>query len=166
MYQGWFRKKCSRVPHHDGLVKLNGSMRNKPDWIRRSSYMDVKCFMSLLAHSLSKHFFKLLLCTRHWTSTANTRMIGMRICPEGTSYGWPLLRCKKSYDEHLNRALNLAGRFFQLCISTVTGLHLVFPLVISPVFKSSFLLALPSFVLFFSEWLSIGYQRRILQSFS
>ena len=50
-----------------------------------------------------------------------------------------MLHYGKSYDEYLNLAPKLAGWLFQLCVPTVTGLHLVFSLLIPPILKSSFL---------------------------
>ena len=109
-------------------------------------------------------FFKFLLCTRKWTRYRKYKMVWHKDLSSRSSYGWLLLQCGKSYDAYLNRAPNLTGWLFQLCVPTVTGLHLVSFLLISPILKSSLLLTFSSSFLSFSKWLSVRYQPRICSS--
>lgn len=48
-----------------------------------SSSVDVKCFMSLLAHSLSESFLNSCYVPGIELDVGNTRWIGTRICPQG-----------------------------------------------------------------------------------
>lgn len=102
-----------------------------------SSSVDVKSFMSLLAHSLSESFLSSCCVPGTELGAGNTKWIGTRICPQGIVAA--NATCGKSYDEYLNLAPNPVGWLFQLCIPTVTGLHLIFSLLIPPILKSSFL---------------------------
>lgn len=55
--------------------------------------------VSLLVLSLSEHSLSSCFVPGIDPGTGNARMLGTRICPQGTRSGWPLLQCEKSSDK-------------------------------------------------------------------